>query len=366
MFAVEGFVWPSGAVGFEPMAIGVPEPQAEPRFADQPRGDSHDLAVSLYPVLQRQCENRLGPVEWFRSAWQRGGAATGFSTWRTDAGTTIDVLVKLPVGPAEYRWTKSLGEIDLSQWNDDSTLCIPSPRVVAGGLELGDYDLAWIITERLAGRPTDAAHLTADDLMAMLRATAEFQARAAQVRPIEGRPPTPQWGKTIESSRTLCKAGGHAYGSRWNDALRKVLKHLDHLRARWESRPINSWCHGDLHPGNVMLRRPPSPGDSRPACPVLIDLALVHPGHWLEDALYLERQFWGHSELLHGVKPLTVLAKCRRELGLDANDQYAEHANTRRVLMAACAPALLEREGNAKYLDAALEVIERILPQVVR
>src|SRR2546421_544761 len=68
--------------------------------------------------------------------------------------------------------------------------------------------------------------------------------------------------------------------------------------------------------------------DSPPKHPcVLIDLALVHSGHWMEDALYLERQFWGHEPLLHGVKPLPMLAKLRRERGLPTDDHYSELAN---------------------------------------
>ncbi len=53
------------------------------------------------------------------------------------------------------------------------------------------------------------------------------------------------------------------------------------------------------------------PVDGRHGC-VLVDLALVHPGHWVEDALYLERQYWGHSDLLKGVKPASELARLRQ------------------------------------------------------
>jgi hypothetical protein len=84
----------------------------------------------------------------------------------------------------------------------------------------------------------------------------------------------------------------------------------------------------------------------------------------MEDALYLERQFWGHSHLLGGVKPVSVLAALRRAAGLHNDDHYPELANIRRILMAACAPAMMQREGNAKYLHTALEMIETLLPQV--
>jgi hypothetical protein len=44
---------------------------------------------------------------------------------------------------------------------------------------------------------------------------------------------------------------------------------------------------------------------------------------------------------------------------------YGELANIRRVLMAACVPAVVDREGsNAKYLRHALDLIERLLPQI--
>ena len=61
-----------------------------------------------------------------------------------------------------------------------------------------------------------------------------------------------------------------------------------------------------------------------------------------------------------------MLAKARRAAGLDCSDDYGRLANVRRVLMAATSPAFLKREGHPAYLAAALEVIERLLPQVAR
>jgi hypothetical protein len=51
---------------------------------------------------------------------------------------------------------------------------------------------------------------------------------------------------------------------------------------------------------------------------------------------------------------------------MPVDDHYPQLANIRRVLMASCAPAMMEREGDKAYLHAALEVLERFLPQVVR
>ena len=61
-----------------------------------------------------------------------------------------------------------------------------------------------------------------------------------------------------------------------------------------------------------------------------------------------------------------MLAKLRRERGLPADDHYGELAMIRRVLMAACGPVLVAREGSFQYLHAALGMIERYLPQVIR
>ena len=104
---------------------------------------------------------------------------------------------------------------------------------------------------------------------------------------------------------------------------------------------------------------------AQPVC-VLIDLALVHPGHWVEDGVYLERQFWGHMDALHGVKPVSQLAKCRKKLGLSTEGEFQTLANVRRVLTAACVPVFLGREGNPAYVHAGLELLERLLPQLTK
>jgi hypothetical protein len=53
-----------------------------------------------------------------------------------------------------------------------------------------------------------------------------------------------------------------------------------------------------------------------------------------------------------------------KERGLYGGEDYAALANVRRVLMGATAPAFLEKEGNPKYLRAALEHVEKLLPLV--
>src|SRR5687767_10035935 len=76
--------------------------------ATPPWIDAHSLGVSLGPALLRHCEGRLTHLEWFRSTWQHGGAATGFARWRDDDGADSDVLVKVPVSPLEHHWTTHL------------------------------------------------------------------------------------------------------------------------------------------------------------------------------------------------------------------------------------------------------------------
>jgi hypothetical protein len=321
--------------------------------SDLPGNAGVSLGSTLEPALAeaaRQAGGTLGPVEWFRSEWQRGGASTGLTTFTGPDGVTHPAVVKLPVGPTELTWT-----VKASNVGGDTS---PTPRVYASGTSLGGYDLAWMVMERLEGPPL-AARLDADGVRAIIAAVARFH----QVAEVAGAglertaAPMPDFERLIDRSRQVVKRGdGIADGQRWNNQLRAVHKVLGLLTARWGRRPINTWCHGDVHAGNAMRRADGS-------C-VLIDLALVHPGHWIEDALYLERVLWGRAGLLDGTSTVSLLAAARRERGLPCEGDYGLLANIRRVLSAACAPALFEREGNHRYLAHALELIHRLLPQV--
>jgi hypothetical protein len=318
--------------------------------------DAHALAAALEPALHSASGGRLGRIEWFRAAWQHGGASTGFATWRPDGQSDAcpQAMVKLPVGPVELRWSRLL-----SPPGDPDPVV---PRMLASGDELGGYDLGWIIVERLPGMPL-STKLTAEGLNDLLVSLNDFHVKASAARPIDETPRTYDWEANLARAKEAVKTHKMADATRWLDALRHLHKALPMVAARWNSREINAWCHGDFHPGNA-LRRAPSPGDTGRGRCVLIDLALVHPGHWIEDALYLERQFWGHSEMLMGVKPLSTLARLRREAGLAVDPNYAEVAVARRVLMAAVVPLFIDREHNTRYVRAALDVLERFLPQV--
>ena len=351
---------------------------ADPLHQPNPGLHNDDgLAPSLEPALLEACKGRLSKLEWFRSTWQSSGASTGFGTYTTDAGTTVPVCVKVPVGPNEYNWTTSLAAANPPPSDPAVPDTLPTLRVFASGTELGGYDLAWLVVERLSGH-TLAHDLTEESILGLLRTTARWYDLAARIKPVGRPPPPPDWEAQLAKAREALKVSAIEDSQSWNKAIKDVQKVLPRLAERWACRPINTWCHGDLHPGNAMRRLPPSgpspgdppssPTDQSPHPCVLIDLALVHAGHWVEDAVYLERLHWGKPELLHGVKPVNAMAKIRKEFGLPhaEGEDHGQLANIRRVLMAATTPAFLHREGHPKYVKTALEKLETLLPLVAR
>lgn len=320
------------------------------------------LAAALAPALVEACAAlglRLSNISWFRSQWQRGGGSTATADLLdtrspTPGATAIPVVIKMPVGPVEHRWTTLLS----SEAPDAVT-----PRVLASGTELGGHDLAWLVIERLPGQPV-AANLSPQACADVLASAARWQRDAMLAAARAGLPlhaPTPQdFPRAIEHAREVCKRNDHVPDAhKWSATLKQVARALPALLSRWNSRSVDCWCHGDLHPGNALRREP---GSTAGPC-VLIDMALVHPGHWSEDALYFERVHWGrHAH--DGLSPVSALAAARRALGLPTEGDYGSLANVRRVLTAASAPALLEREGNSRYLAYALDLLTRLLPQV--
>lgn len=319
-----------------------------------------DLAHTLEPALQAACDARLSRIDWFRSAWQASSASTGFASFTRADGSRVPVVVKLPVGPSEYRWTTMLSGAASLQGPapDDTAACPCTPRVLAAGMELGGYDLAWLVLEKLDGTPL-SARVDEPSVRDLLGATVSYYAAAAKSRPIcdTDVPPTKDWNELLSRGRDVIKKHGIPDEQRWNLAIKAASKALPTLLSRWNARPINTWCHGDLHFGNALRR------SSGEGC-VLIDLALVHPGHWVEDAVYLERLYWAKPEMLHGIKPVTELARLQRERQMLTGEDYSQLASIRRVLMAASVPAFLVHEGHPKYVHAALELLERLLPTV--
>jgi hypothetical protein len=94
----------------------------------------------------------------------------------------------------------------------------------------------------------------------------------------------------------------------------------------------------------------------------LIDMAEVHAGHWVEDAVYLERQLWARPERLKVHKPVKEIAAARKRLGLPVDAEYPRLAMIRRALLAATAPRFLK--SHPAYLDACLGWLEIALAEL--
>jgi hypothetical protein len=300
------------------------------------------LGAALEPIVRRACEGRLSPVTWFRTDWQRGGAATGYARFTLEGeAEPHEVVVKLPVPPRERHWLVRLqahGSI--------------APRVYAHGEALNGYDLAWVVMERLPHGPLTAAWSGVEfDLV--VEAIGEFYAAAADV-PLVGQAPKRNWHGLFERARQRVASRAVPDAQRWKNALKRAHKKLDNWIEAWESRPIDGWCHGDLHLANAMTRTPAPNGPA-----VLLDFAEVEPGHWLEDAVYFEHLYWAATDRLAGRKLTKAIARRRRELGLPVDSDWADLANVKRALLAAITPALLDAEGDPGHVQAALGVLER-------
>ncbi|MGV6813439.1 MAG: phosphotransferase [Phycisphaerales bacterium] len=334
-----------------------------------PELDGQALASSLDPQLHQACHGRLGQISWFRATWQHGGAGTGFSTWslpdREQGHREIPCVVKMPIGYSEYYWTKRLGLVNPYEWDEPRSQALPTPRVLAAGFELGGYDLAWVVMERFENPPL-AMERTESSMWALFETAAEFQASAILEQSVDlTKLEAPKdWGQLVEDGLRALRDTEIEDADRWVKALERVQGGLDGLVERWVNRPIDSWCHHDLHPHNAM-RRASTVKDNPKIhghC-ALIDLALVGPGLWIEDALYMERLFWGREDMLCNIDPLKTLGATRESIGLPVSDEDFELAEVRRVLMAASTPAFLRTEGDPVYLKAALGVIERLLSE---
>ena len=299
------------------------------------------LGAALEPILQHACEDRLSRVTWFRTDWQRGGAATGYATFSERKDVQHPVVVKLPVPPRERQWLVRLqGAADVA------------PRVYAHGESLNGYDLAWVVMERLPHGPLTTAWRGVEfDLV--VDAIGRFYAAAAGV-PLVGSPTKRDWHGLYDRARQRVMSRAVPEAQRWKNALKKAHRKLDGWIDVWNDRPIHGWCHGDLHLANAMTRTPAPDGPA-----LLLDFAEVEPGHWLEDAIYFEHIYWGAKDRLAGRKLTRAIARRRRELGLAVESDWAELARVKRALLATTTPALLDAEGDPRHVHAALDVLER-------
>ena len=326
--------------------------------------EHRSLASALEPELRDACAGHLGEISWFTATWAHSGAGTGFSTWTIPGRDPIECVVKFPVGYREYTWTKRLGLVHAHDWERSETLALPTPRVLAGGYELGGYDFAWLVMEKFKNPPL-ASSLDKQSLWEIFEACAEFQARAVLEELVDPNraPADPDWGAEIQTAIENIHTRAIKEPERWTRALERTLGAIDNLGARWRSRDIDSWCHHDLHARNAMRRISHNP-EVHGRC-ALIDLALVAPGSWIEDALYLERLHWGREDHLFGLDPVETLGRCREALGLPVGDDAQELAAVRRVLTAARCPNYTQTEGDPVYLRAALERLESHLDHLL-
>ena len=314
---------------------------------------AHDLGPQMEPALVSACEGRLTDIHWFQTSWQRGGSATAYAKAVMDGEADArDVVVKLPVGPREYFAATAMADPGL-----------PAPGIAFHGTELGGWDMAWLVMEKVAGEPM-AAHLEKGVFRELAEAAAAYYKRAGELWEIRAPRVEWDWEGLLVKARESAQINPIPDAPKWASRVKETQRALDKLLDIWHARPINTWCHGDLHPGNLMRRADGTPWG--PGGPVLLDYAETHCGHWVEDAIYIERLYWGKPELLFGAKPVSLLGKARRAMGMDTSDDYALYANVRRVLMASVAPAFIHREGHPKYLGAALEMLEKYLPVVAK
>ena len=311
--------------------------------------DHRSLAATLLPHLCESCENRLHDVVWFKADWQRGGAATGRARWRCDSGQDKEVVVKIPVGPRELVW---LHRLQPEPGESDEPVV---PLLYASGTTLGGYDLGWIVIERIAHGPLgmrwhkDHSRRLADAAVRFWKSADRFVIKDEQVR-------TENWAEMVDEARRSVRRNEPDDSTHWLNLLKTLSSGIDRLVERWRDRDTDHWIHGDMHFANAMSRVGMQTG------PVtLIDLAEVRPGHWLEDAVLLERQLWASPDRLMTAKPVKAMATERRRVGLPVVDHWDELAHIRRALLAGTAPTFMRSEGHPRFFQACLKQLDRSL-----
>ena len=303
------------------------------------------LASSLEPALRNQTNNRVDNIHWFRTDWQRGGAATGFATWDGEDEKT-NVVIKLPVNQRELVWTRKMQE--------------PGgvvPLLLASGEQLNGYDLTWMIIERFPVGPL-GKHWKANNISRIAEAAARFT-KSASAFPVDQEGKREDWKMLLKSAKKSVRKNHLENGSVWKKTHTLMTKKLDYLMEIWRARRIDQWLHGDLHFANAMCR-----SEEPDAKVALIDLAEVHAGHWIEDAVYLERQLWGHKTRLKATKPVPAMASARRAHGMRVDDDYSNLVDVRRLMLAATAPAFMQSEGDPRYLASCLVQLQNALDRL--
>ncbi|MEM6334630.1 MAG: phosphotransferase, partial [Planctomycetota bacterium] len=173
--------------------------------------------------------------------------------------------------------------------------------------------------------------------------------------PPAGVTPRRSFAELLDRSRKTVSDGGLAEKQKWNALLKKAKKRIGGWQAAWDGRATDGWCHGDFHAGNVMSRSPAPDGPG-----VLIDFAQTRRGHWLEDAVYFEHQYWSVPEMLEGRQPTKMVVEGRRRLGLDLGHDWSDLAAALRAWFAISAPLTLGKTHGRAHLDAAMCRLERL------
>ncbi|MCH2152055.1 MAG: phosphotransferase [Phycisphaerales bacterium] len=304
---------------------------------------TRQLADTLLPHLYRACNGHLGDVNWFRADWQRGGAATGRAVWKTESGEEREVMVKFPIRARELLWMRRL-----QQPGDTQPPVVP--HLYASGSSLESYDLAWIVIEWLPygplGKRWHKNHVrrTVDAVTRLHKAADLFPVETEMAR-------REDWKQLLESSLESISRNHIDQEEHWITLLQKLKRALPSMVETWRSRETDHWIHGDLHLANALSRVGAEQGEV-----TLIDLAEIRPGHWVEDAVFLERRLWARPERLADARPVATMAESRRRLGLPTESKY--EAAIRRALMAATAPAFMKSEGHPRYLKACRDQLE--------
>ena len=204
-----------------------------------------------------------------------------------------------------------------------------------------------MIIERFPVGPL-GKHWEESNIDRISHAAARFT-KAASNFPINQEGRREDWKMLLKSAKKSVRENHIESESKWKKAHSLISKKLNLILEQWRSRRIDQWLHGDLHFANAMCR------SNEPDAEVsLIDLAEVHAGHWVEDAVYLERQLWGHKSRLKISKPVHAMAVARKALGMRVDDNYNDLVDIRRLLLAATAPAFMQSEGDPRYLAACL------------
>lgn len=311
--------------------------------------DQRSLAASLVPALVAATDGRLDPdVSWFRADWQRGGAATAQATWNGEATGHAAAVLKIPVPRREATWLHRL------QRTAEGEMPVV-PRIYASGAEVGGADLRWVLMERFPAGPL-GMRWHDDHVPRVARAIARFHRDAAASAPVDEPPRVEPWDQLLEESRISVVENAIPERRRWTRALKDFGRRLGSFVATWRDRDCAHWLHGDAHLANAMSRDAIDSGEVS-----LIDLAEVHAGHWVEDAVYLERQLWMRPERLAAHPPVRAVADARRSLGLSVGADWPRLASVRRALLAATAPKFIRSEGHPKHLAACLDWLERSL-----